>query len=311
MTNSTNELTVSIIIPTLNAAKDWKNLQSGIDRQAARLEQVIVIDSESNDGTPQMAKNAGYTVIPISRREFNHGATRQMAAEQCTSDLLVCLTQDVCLEDPTAVTALIEPYSDPCIAATYGRQLARHGAGAIEEHARMFNYPEQGAIRSWSDRKVLGIRTTFMSNSFASYRKAALDQVGGFPNNVIMAEDAIVTARLLMAGWKSAYVADACAVHSHPYGVRELFRRYFDTGVCHRRESWMVESFGRAGGEGRRFVISELKYLSTKNPFLLFYALVLTGAKMLGYNLGLLEDRIPLPLRRVCSMHKGFWEHNL
>ena len=57
-----------------------------------------------------------------------------------------------------------------------------------------------------------------------------------------------------MAGWRTAYVAEAQVYHSHPFTVVQEFRRYFDTGVYHRQEMWLRESFGSPVGEGKRFV---------------------------------------------------------
>ena len=86
--------------------------------------------------------------------------------------------------------------------------------------------------------------------------------VGGFSPDVIFGEDTLVVARMHRAGWKTAYVADAMVRHSHAYSIAEEFRRYFDIGVLHARESWLVDQFGSASGEGRRFVVSEMRHLA-------------------------------------------------
>ena len=75
---------------------------------------------------------------------------------------------------------------------------------------------------------------------------------------MIMAEDSLAAAKLLLAGWRIAYVAEAMVNHSHSFSIGEEFRRYFDIGVYHNRESWLTGNFGKPGGEGKRFVLSEL-----------------------------------------------------
>ncbi|WP_299510624.1 glycosyltransferase family 2 protein, partial [uncultured Limnohabitans sp.] len=153
---------------------------------------------------------------------------------------------------------------------------------------------------------VVNCRTR-VSNSFAAYRVADLQAVGGFPSSVILGEDMSVAARLLMAGKTVAYVADACAHHSHNYSVLQEFRRYFDTGVFHARSPWLLAEFGSASGEGLRFVRCELAYLWRHAPWWIPSALVRTAAKLIGYRLGRLESRWPLWFKRWCSMHKGYW----
>jgi rhamnosyltransferase len=84
---------------------------------------------------------------------------------------------------------------------------------------------------------------------------------------VIFGEDTVTAGKLLQAGYKVAYVADAPVYHSHSYTAIQEFRRYFDIGVLHIREAWLQEIFGKAGGEGIRFVLSELRYLLRAAPW--------------------------------------------
>jgi rhamnosyltransferase len=125
---------------------------------------------------------------------------------------------------------------------------------------------------------------------------------------VILGEDTIVAAKMLLAGWKVAYQADAQVYHSHDYTYLQEFRRYFDIGVMHTREAWMLDAFGKPEGEGARFVRSEWAYLLKKAPWLIPSAMLRTGLKYLGYRLGRMESRLPLGLKRYLSMHKGFWK---
>jgi rhamnosyltransferase len=245
--------------------------------------------------------------IPAS--DFNHGGTRNLALSHLPAgtDVVVYMTQDALLADPHALSRLMSVFADPAVACAYGRQLPHTDAMPVAAHARLFNYPAASRVVSLAVKVRLGLKTCFMSNSFAAYRVADLQAVGGFPSDVILGEDMSVAARLLMAGKSVAYVADACAYHSHNYSVMQEFRRYFDTGVFHARSPWLLAEFGSAGGEGLRFVRSELAYLWRHAPWWIPSALVRTAAKLIGYRLGRLESRWPLWFKRWCSMHKGFW----
>jgi rhamnosyltransferase len=297
---------IAIVVPALNAANEWRHFASAL-LACAQPEQVLILDSSSVDGTADLARAAGFSVHSISRSEFNHGGTRQLAAELLPdAELLVFLTQDAILSDPRALEALLAPFSDPQIAAAFGRQLPRPEAGPIEAHARLFNYPAQSSIRTIESRKELGFKTIFFSNSFAAYRREALMAVGGFPSNVIFGEDTITVAKFLLAGWKVAYVAEAKAYHSHGYSWRQDFKRYFDIGILHSREGWLLGEFGQTSGEGRRFVVSELGYLS-RSFWLIPSALVRTALKLLGYRLGRSERRLSTGWKRRLSMHPGYW----
>jgi rhamnosyltransferase len=113
---------------------------------------------------------------------------------------------------------------------------------------------------------------------------------------------------MLMAGWKTAYVAESAVMHSHNYSIAAEFKRYFDIGVCHSRESWLLEQFGTAYGEGKQFVISEMRSLFPENLRLIPSVLLRSLAKFIGYNLGRKEAWLQTSLKRKLSMHKRFWD---
>jgi rhamnosyltransferase len=300
---------VAVIVPTFNAEKLWAPFNDGLRLQGLLPSQVLIVDSNSDDKTRELACAEGYQVLCIDRSEFNHGGTRQNAISLVPwASIVVYLTQDAVLARANSVDLLLAAFEDGSVAAAYGRQLPRPGAGPIEAHARLFNYPATSDVRDFESRRTLGIKAAFLSNSFAAYRVDALLAVGGFPSDVIIAEDSLVSGKLLMAGWKTAYVAEAEVYHSHPFTMTQEFRRYFDIGVCHRRQAWLPQSFGKPVGEGFRFVASELAYLSTRSPQLMPFAILRTFSKAIGYELGLREARLGIGWSRRLSYHKGFWD---
>ncbi len=298
---------VALIVPTLNAAADWPKFIAAF-RSCAIPKQVLIVDSSSTDNTVNLAKAAGFRVESLARSDFNHGTTRRWAADLASdARFLVYLTQDAILASPDSLRNLLAAFDNPAVGAAYGRQLPHTGAGPIESHARLFNYPVKSHVRSLQSRERLGIKAIFLSNSFAAYRRTALEAVGGFPTDVIFGEDMITAARLLLSGWEVAYVADAPVYHSHAYSLSQDFRRYFDIGVLHSREPWLLEQFGKATGEGKRFVLSELNYLWPRHAALVPSAFIRTVAKFIGYRMGRIEKKLSTNLKRSLSMHQNFW----
>ena len=299
---------IALIIPTHNAMQHWRALSEGIRNQSLAPDQVIVIDSASTDETANEAGRAGFKVLLINERDFDHGRTRQFGAECATdANILLYLTQDAIPRDPDAFKHLVAAFDDPLIGAAFGRQLPRDTANLIEAHARSFNYPPTSRMRSWESRKTFGFKSIFFSNSFGAYRRDALTSVGGFSSDVIFGEDTLVVAMLHRAGWRTAYVAEAIVTHSHAYSIAEEFRRYFDIGVLHSRENWLIRNFGSASGEGRKFVLSELKYLLKHGPQHIPSSLIRTGAKYLGYKIGKHESQIAPRVKYHLGLNKGYW----
>lgn len=299
-----------LIIPTHNAGNLWRDWIAAYQSQSLKAEQVIVIDSSSSDNTAKLAEEAGFSVHSIPQSAFNHGGTRNQAVKLAESfaDLVVFMTQDAILASPDSLANLLAPFEDPEVAAVCGRQLPHHNATPLAAHARYFNYPSESKIKSQADMKTLGIKTAFMSNSFAAYRLSAFKELGGFPDNTILAEDMYLTAKMILAGYKVVYCAEAAVFHSHNYSLRQEFQRYFDTGVFQYEQQWIQQTFGKAASEGKKFVLSELKFLVKNAPHLLPKAMFSTLAKWIGFKLGYHYHKLPYAWRRAFSMHKGYWK---
>jgi len=300
---------IAIIIPTLNGERTFTMVAKSLREQSISAEsQTMVIDSESSDSTSVIAKEYGWRVVDIDRKSFNHGGTRQKGVELCDAEIIIFLTQDVILANERSIEKLVACFDNPKVSAAYGCQLPHKNAGALAAHARLCNYPSESRLKSLKDAPELGIKTAFISNSFAAYRREALMTVGGFPSNTILGEDTYVAAKMLLAGWKVQYCAESKVYHSHDYSLIQEFKRYFDIGVFHAREEWIRESFGKAEGEGLKFVLSEAKYLiNTGKAYLLPVALIRTGLKYLGYRLGIKEQYLPVSIKKQFSMHSNYW----
>ena len=300
---------IGLCVPTLNAGRKWKQWLSAYATQTICPDVSLIIDSSSHDHTVTLAKDAGFEVRQIDKAAFDHGATRQLAVSMIPSvDIVIFLTQDAVLSRDDSLSRLLESFKDASVAAVCGRQLPRKHAVPTEAHARLYNYTSSSFVRSIADIKNFGLKTAFLSNSFAAYRVSALNEVGGFPNDVIFGEDMYVAAKLLMSGYKIAYEADACVYHSHNYTVLQEFNRYFDMGVFHAREPWLRQALGGAENEGLRFVISEIKYLSRHAFWLIPEAMLRTIVRYAGFRLGLNERHIPLNIKRKISMNPRYFK---
>ncbi|RUR42372.1 glycosyltransferase [Vreelandella populi] len=298
---------VGLCVPTLNAGAFWHEWIARATPAATGF-RVLILDSSSDDETVAIAQQAGFEILHISRQEFNHGGTRQLALHYLSDcDIVLFLTQDALVATPDSLAELISVFEDPVVGAAFGRQLPHQDATAIATHARLFNYPSTSRVVSQADIPRLGIKTAFLSNSFAAYRRQALIDAGGFPDNVILSEDMMAGARLLEHGWKLAYNAEACVYHSHNYSIRAEFKRYFDIGVFHAQEAWLTKWMGSAEGEGMRFIRSEASYLLRHAPLTLPSALLRTFVKYLGYRLGRYEKQLPTRLKKKLSMYPQFW----
>jgi rhamnosyltransferase len=291
---------VSIVIPTYNAGPSIDRLLSSLRGQSVPAE-IIVIDSSSSDDTPRIVKSHGLNPITIAKSSFNHGATRNLAVRNSTGDPVVFMTQDALPYDDRSIEHLIQPLSDSRVAASYGRQIPREDARQTEKFARAFNYPEAPGIRDASCLPALGIRTFFFSNVFSAIRRKEFKAAGGFPEGLIMFEDMLFAARLILNGYATVYVPGAKVIHSHNYDLGQLFRRYLEAGISFRRNPWFLQ-YAAGEKEGMMFLRQQISYLMDKGAYTALPCAVAEAVgKYAGYKLGLHYERIPFVLRKRVS----------
>jgi rhamnosyltransferase len=302
-----------IIIPVRNGGERWREAAVALHAALPNPSMVAVVDSSSTDGSAAVAIDLGFEVERIDPRTFNHGRTRQAAVDRfCRGkEFALFLTHDAVIEGTGSLTTLLDAFSNPLIGAAYGRQLPHHNAGPFGRHSASFLYPATGDVRNLASAPRHGIRTAYISNSFAAYRIRALQECGGFPSTLILGEDTHVALQMLLAGWSIGYCAGALVRHSHEYSVFEEMRRYFDFGVLHAQLPELLRELGQPEGDGLRFVKSELRFMRTAAPWLLPEVVVRNAAKYLGYRLGREFRIMPNCLRRRLSMTAGYWDSPL
>jgi len=295
---------VSLIVPTWRAGRWLPRLLQALRAQTQPPGEILVIDSASDDGTAQLAREAGCRVEVIAQESFNHGATRNQAALRVGGEILVFMTQDALPANEEFLAALVRPIAAGAAAATYARQLPRAEATPPERFQRHYQYPERGR------RAAEGTGVAFVyfcSNSAAAVGRAAFHAVGGFPPHVPCCEDIVLSAKLHQAGYATQYVPEAAVVHSHNLALQAQFRRYFDTGVAFAQAEALLRG-ARPNADGRRYALSLLGYLAREREWgWLAFACAELGAKWAGYHLGRRERLVPQAWKPVLSQQPSYW----
>lgn len=217
---------ISLVLPTLNGESELPGLLEALGAQTRPAGEIVVVDSSSDDNTCEVAASyPGVRVVKIARDEFNHGLTRDFALRQTTGDYVAFMTQDAVPANGRYLENLVAPLDkDPLVALVSGRQLPKPDARRFEQLVREFNYPAESNVRTIEDLPRLGIKTYFASDVCSCYRRSAYLEVGGF-DEVETNEDMLMAARLLKAGYKVAYAAEAEVYHSHNLTPKEQYRR--------------------------------------------------------------------------------------
>ena len=277
---------VGVIVPTLDAGLVLGQLLFSLTNQTITAD-VLVVDSSSTDDTKEIAHRSGVKILTIGRDDFNHGRTRNIGTRQINCDIVVLLTQDALPADALCLENLIKPLEDPQIIASFARQLPRPDASPVEQFTRLFNYPDRPVVKGLDDLPPLGIKTFFFSNVCSAIKTKEFNELGGFPENIIMFEDLLFAAKAILKGYKIAYVPEAKVWHSHNFSLIQQFRRYLDAGISLRNNAWIFEH-AKANREGAEFLKQEITYLSKEHQYRWIpYAIAESVFKFSGFWLGL------------------------
>jgi rhamnosyltransferase len=301
---------ISIVIPVKDGGGDLDRCLAGIERQDLHERaEVIVVDSGSVDGSAERARTWGARVLEIPPADFDHGATRNLAAGEAAGELLVFISQDAEPLGDRWLSSLTAPFaSDPRLAGVYGRQLPRRDATPPEQYFLGFLYGPDARSQELGAAGELSMATTMFSNANAAIRREAWEAFP-FAEDIIMSEDQDWARRVLLAGRRLAYEPGAAVRHSHPYTIRTAFGRFFDSGVS--AESAYLSGSGSARvlrSSALRYATGELRWLlRSGNARWIPYACAYELAKFAGLQLGRQHRRLPLALKRRLSAHPGWW----
>lgn len=227
------EVPATLIIPTLNGGALFRRVLRAVHDLDPRPSRVLVIDSESTDGTDRWAEESGADVVRIDRSDFDHGATRQSAVERSETELVAFLSQDA-MPEPGYLGDLAEAFQDHRVAGATARVLP------FEETSALASRTVLASPQASADPETIEVDP----DSFGSLPAAARRERCRFDNvasmarrqvlidypfpRTMMGEDTAFAEAALLAGYRLMHVPTAVVRHAHEYGPLTAFRRYRD-----------------------------------------------------------------------------------
>ena len=302
-----------IIIPVYKPDGKFLTLIEKLGKQSVLPNRIIIMNTEQKYydrliyGTSIQKEHRNMVVKHLSRREFDHGRTRNRGVQYSDTDFFIMMTQDAVPADEYLVERLLEQLGKENVAVAYARQLAAEDSSEIEKYTRNFNYPEQSKIKTKADLETLGIKTFFCSNVCAAYNRKIFDALGGFVKHRIFNEDMIYAARAVEAGYGIAYTAEARVVHSHDYSNRKQFQRNFDLGVSQAQHPEVFAAYP-SESEGIRLVRQLIRHLrESGHRSQIPHVMMQSGARYIGYQLGRHYRALPDKMVVRMSNNREYW----
>lgn len=294
----------SIVIPTYNGGALFKKVLGCLKNQDTPWNfEIIVLDSQSTDGTAEYVKKfKGIRFYSIPKAEFNHGATRNYGVELANGEFVAFITQDaIPVSDRWLynLVTILEHY--PNAAGAFGRHIAHDDATFFtkQEIAQHFEslrrYTTSLSLKTpvpigYSQQQWRGI-LRFYSDNNSCLRKSVWKKI---PYRAVQyGEDQIWGEDIINAGYEKVYAYDAAVKHSHDYQPDDLFERskidgdyfkfFFNEEVINENE---LENIIKSFNERDRKIGLE-NNLTTEE---INYRLQCNEAKYRGYLAGIKKD---------------------
>lgn len=313
---------VSVAIPVFDGGDLLAELLRALTSQTVAHE-LVICDSGSTDGSQQLARSYGASVLAIAHEQFSHGATRNLLMQNTSGTHVALLTQDAVPADERWLERLLEGFalaSD--VSIVYGPYRPRPQASRavrIELESWFESLSPDGGAQvdrlderereSLAPSELLG-RRGFFTDANACLARAAWERVPF--REVPYAEDRVLALDMLRAGYAKAFVPQAAVVHSHAYTTTEQLRRSFDEWRGLREVyGWREPASARhvlgrvrgALGQARRALDSEELSRPARSAALVSVA-VRQLASLSGALLGSRAERLPAGLRRRLSLER-------
>ena len=307
-------MTVDVLIPAYRPGEKFARLLSALRRQDTPVRKIIVVNTEEEYWDRRFERMDGLEVHHIKKKDFDHGATRNLLMSRTDADVGVFMTDDAVPADAHLISALLEGFegegpSGEKVIAVYARQLPDKDCAPAERFTRGFNYPEESRVKTQADVESLGIKAYFCSDVCCAYRRELFLEQGGFISRTIFNEDMIFAAGALKAGYAVCYQAKARVVHSHNYGCMQQLRRNFDLGVSQADHPEVFAGLP-SEGEGIRLVKETAVWLAGSGRLLGIPGLVVkSGCKYAGYRLGKAYRKLPMWAVRRLTMNDNYWRN--
>ena len=283
------------VLPVCNPDRRLYQVISRLLRQDRAPSKInIYLTVTDTYGEPELLKalkeeglaDKGLFVTAVSREDFNHGGTRQIAAEACKAGYCLFMTQDAMPVDIHLASSMLNAFDKEGVAVCYARQLPYKNASIKERYARNFNYPDKSQVK---DRKMLEqgkIKAIFCSDVCAMYDMKVFQELGGFERHVNFNEDMMFAHKALRNDYKISYVADARVFHSHNLSLKEQFRRNREIARSQKEHPEVFADLS-SEDEGMNFVKNGVSYcLKQGSIFGAVSFIADCGFRFLGFQAG-------------------------
>jgi GT2 family glycosyltransferase len=226
-----SDILVTVVIPTLAADSRLRDCVASLALQTRRDFEVIVMDNSGQGLVQRNGVAPGAQVIDCNGN-IGFGAAVNRGFQTSKARYLAALNDDAA-PCPNWLDELVRALDDRPDAGMCASQVRLFGEPGLDSAgmlvARDGSSKQRGHGRPAEDFPVME-EALFPSGSAALYRRAMLDEIGGFDDDFFLyCEDTDLGLRARWAGWKCLYAPKAVVEHhySHSAGRASPVKAYY------------------------------------------------------------------------------------
>ncbi len=226
---------LTVIVPMYNAKDAIKECMEALAAQERKADNIILIDNNSTDGTYEYAKN----LIEVNRwdvmllREDKKGASaarnKGIKTSKDSTDI-VAFTDSDCVARRDWLKNIEEFFINNQTAGGLGGvTVGCRPEGLMRKFMAVQRYYlEAKRLSGWVFDKNGILRGTLIDSNNGAFRNDLLQEIGGFDEEVRVAEDADLSIKIIKKGYPIYVTADNIVVyHKDVSDFWEYFRKFF------------------------------------------------------------------------------------
>ncbi len=227
---------LTVIIPAYNEAETIVDAIRSLQLQTVPVKEIIVVDDCSTDGTAEVARSLGVSVIRPPANTGSKAGAQNAALAQTQTEFVMAIDADTVLA-PDATERLLAAFDDPLVAAACGSVIPRHvrtlwERGRYIEYLIAFGFYKP--IQDYYEKPMIS------SGCFSAYRTERVRAQGGWPNRT-MAEDMDLTWSFYVVGARVRFISEAVCYPLEPHNfhfMSKQLRRWSHGFIQNVRLHW-------------------------------------------------------------------------
>ena len=222
-------LSVSVVIPVKNGESTLQQCLQSIRQQTIGKDvEIIILDSNSNDKSCEIASFFNAKIIHVASGTFSHGGTRNTGAQAASGDLLYYTVQDSRMAEIDMLERMASYFYDKDVQGVNGIQgvpmdLDKNPAMWFQRFSKpipeVFHFPEKEFAKLTPQQQLQYCRWDDVN---AMYRRTAILSVPF--RRVDFAEDSLWALDALSNGFKLIRDSSLLVYHYHHHDFRYTFK---------------------------------------------------------------------------------------